>query len=109
MLILRCCFYQVLESLSENIVRTIISTIYDLITSDDLDLQLSGIRIMAVLINYQSIQTHKFGSKLVHAMAVTTTNILNTKESNVNKDRLLASWALANISSVLHLYRFVKI
>ncbi|XP_071518174.1 HEAT repeat-containing protein 6 isoform X2 [Panulirus ornatus] len=94
----------IFESLGEEWITKIISTVKWLVTNSDPDLRLAGIRIMAIIVSFSSVVGNPNGVSLLQATVVTTCNLLAQRESNVNRDRLLASWALANVSSVFELY-----
>lgn len=81
------------------------TTVKWLVTNPDPDLRLAGVRIMAIIVGFPGVVGNPLGVGLLRATVVTTSDILAQKENNVNRDRLLASWALANVSSVLELYR----
>lgn len=97
-------YYQIFESLGEEWITRVISTVKWLVTNSDPDLRLAGIRIMAIIVSFPSVVGNPSGVCLLRATVVTTCNLLAQRESNVNRDRLLASWALANVSSVFELY-----
>ncbi|XP_042874779.1 HEAT repeat-containing protein 6-like [Penaeus japonicus] len=94
----------IFESLGEKWITHVVTTVKWLVTNPDPDLRLAGVRIMAIIVGFPGVVGNPLGVGLLRATVVTTSDILAQKESNVNRDRLLASWALANVSSVLELY-----
>ncbi|XP_037791057.1 HEAT repeat-containing protein 6-like [Penaeus monodon] len=94
----------IFESLGEKWITQVVTTVKWLVTNPDPDLRLAGVRIMAIIVGFPGVVGNPLGVGLLRATVVTTSGILAQKESNVNRDRLLASWALANVSSVLELY-----
>ncbi|XP_069990164.1 HEAT repeat-containing protein 6-like [Penaeus vannamei] len=95
----------IFESLGEKWITQVVTTVKWLVTNPDPDLRLAGVRIMAIIVGFPGVVGNPLGVGLLRATVVTTSDILAQKENNVNRDRLLASWALANVSSVLELYR----
>lgn len=59
---------------------------------------------MAIIVSFPGVMGNPGGVTLLQAAVITTCDLLNKRETNVNRDRLLASWALANMSSVFELY-----
>ncbi|XP_064083632.1 HEAT repeat-containing protein 6-like isoform X2 [Macrobrachium nipponense] len=94
----------IFESLGEEWISQVIMTVRWLVTNQDPELRLAGVRIMAIIVGFSGVVGNPGGPSLLQETIVTTLDILSEKESNVNRDRLLASWALANMSSVLEVY-----
>ncbi|XP_068227049.1 HEAT repeat-containing protein 6 isoform X2 [Palaemon carinicauda] len=92
------------ESLGEEWISKVIITVKWLVTNNDPELRLAGVRIMAIIVGFSGVVGNPGGPNLLQETIVTTFDILSEKEGNVNRDRLLASWALANMSSVLEVY-----
>ncbi|KAK3866666.1 hypothetical protein Pcinc_027818 [Petrolisthes cinctipes] len=69
------------------------------------ELRLAGIRIMAIAVGFPGITGSKAGLGLVQGTAEAACDfLLAPREVSINRDRLLAAWALANVTSVLELY-----
>ncbi|XP_053631163.1 HEAT repeat-containing protein 6 isoform X1 [Cherax quadricarinatus] len=94
----------IFESLGEEWITCIITTVRWLVTYSHPDLRLAGIRIMAIIVGFSGVVGNPGAVSLLQATVVTTCDLLAQRENNVNRDRLLASWALANISSVFEFY-----
>ncbi|XP_042229695.1 HEAT repeat-containing protein 6-like isoform X2 [Homarus americanus] len=94
----------IFESLGEECITLIIKTVKWLVTHEDPDLRLAGARIMAIIVSFPGVVGNSGGVSLLQATVMTTCDLLTQRENNVNRYRLLASWALANVSSVFELY-----
>ncbi|XP_069168799.1 HEAT repeat-containing protein 6 isoform X1 [Procambarus clarkii] len=94
----------IFESLGEEWMSRIIATVKWLVTHHDPDHRLAGVRIMAIIVSFPGVVGNPSGVSLLLVTVETTCDLLAQRENNVNRDRLLASWALANISSVFELY-----
>lgn len=62
---------------------------------------------MAIAVGFSGVAGSRAGVRLVQETAGAACDLLLApREVSVNRDRLLAAWALANITSVLELYRY---
>ena len=93
------------ESLGEVWACRVASTVHWLVTHPEAELRLAGVRAMAIMVGFPGVVTSSGGLTLLHATVEAACDLLAQRDANVNRDRLLASWALANVSSVFELYR----
>ncbi|KAK7070059.1 hypothetical protein SK128_021268 [Halocaridina rubra] len=96
---------EIFESLGEEWAAKVIMTVKWLVTNRNSEFQLAGVRVMATIVGFRGVMSNPGGASLLQVTLKTTLDIFSEKESFVNRDRLLASWALANMSSVLESYR----
>lgn len=62
---------------------------------------------MAIAVGFSGVAGSRAGVSLVQGTAGAACDLLLApREFSVNRDRLLAAWALANVTSVLELYRY---
>lgn len=62
---------------------------------------------MAIAVGFSGVAGSGAGVRLVQETAGAACDLLLApREVSVNRDRLLAAWALANVTSVLELYRY---
>lgn len=98
---------QVFESLGEVWAGQITSTVHWLVVNPETELRLAGLRAMAILVGFPGVVASPGGLALLRATVEAACDLLTQRDANVNRDRLLASWALSNVSSVFELYRCV--
>ncbi|MPC27846.1 HEAT repeat-containing protein 6 [Portunus trituberculatus] len=96
---------EVFESLGEVWAGRVTSTVHWLVTHPDPELRLAGVRAMAIMVGFSGVVANPGSLTLLHATVEAACDLLAQRDANVNRDRLLASWALANVSSVFELYK----
>ncbi|XP_063860757.1 HEAT repeat-containing protein 6-like isoform X2 [Scylla paramamosain] len=96
---------EVFESLGEVWAGRVTSTVHWLVTHPEPELRLAGVRAMAIMVGFPGVVGNPGSLALLHATVEAACDLLAQRDANVNRDRLLASWALANVSSVFELYK----
>ncbi|XP_050714863.1 HEAT repeat-containing protein 6-like [Eriocheir sinensis] len=96
---------EVFDSLGEVWAGRVTSTIHWLVVHPETELRLAGVRAMAILVGFPGVVASPGGLALLRATVEATCDLLTQRDANVNRDRLLASWALSNVSSVFEQYR----
>ncbi|KAB7495472.1 HEAT repeat-containing protein 6, partial [Armadillidium nasatum] len=94
-----------IEAVGEEILNQILITVRYLLLSETIALKLVGIRVMAIIASYQPVTESCAGPPLVLITIDVACKFLSPEYGSVNKDRLLASWAIANVFSSMQTYR----